>query len=288
MSLNAMSNISNSKSSLCPTNGRLVVGDGASNIDSHVIAVCHAEDNKYYYSTTFSGGPEVSDICGGFDVPKQKCPPDRGSSECVTGIPAPKNGSAFHYFANQHRYPSKSISPPFLQPVSIAAAPRAIPSRSASSSSTPPLSPDSGSESSVDSSSSHSIYDKSPRDALDFLITLFPRNGISALSHATNVSICSEQIGRTFDGVVLELPGKPRTLYVDGKSAESVSLRESVVALLDLADEKLNCSALVIVLQRSSPILGELLHSLMYVGGTVVTKPPFQVNPAFVLVGLEM
>jgi hypothetical protein len=62
----------------------------------------------------------------------------------------------------------------------------------------------------------------------------------------------------------------------------------SIVALLDLADESLECSALVIVLERSSPSLGKLLHSLMYVGGTVVTKPPFEVDPAFVLVGLEI
>jgi hypothetical protein len=60
------------------------------------------------------------------------------------------------------------------------------------------------------------------------------------------------------------------------------------VALLDLADEQLECTALVITLERSSPALGGLLHALMYVGGTVVTKPPFEVDPAFVLVGLEL
>lgn len=106
---------------------------------------------------------------------------------------------------------------------------------------------------------------------------------------------------------MLELPGKAKTLYVDGKSAESVSVRErydncvlsallkkfqsyiySIVALLDLAEESLRCSALIIVLERSSSDLGALLHSLMYVGGIVVTKPVYQVNPAFVLVGLEI
>ena len=63
---------------------------------------------------------------------------------------------------------------------------------------------------------------------------------------------------------------------------------DSIVALLDLADERLDCQALIIVLERSSPTLGSVLHSLMYVGGSVVTKPPFQVDPAFVLVGLEI
>jgi hypothetical protein len=57
---------------------------------------------------------------------------------------------------------------------------------------------------------------------------------------------------------------------------------------LDLAEESLQCSALIIILERSSSDLGALLHSLMYVGGTVVTKPVYQVNPAFVLVGLEI
>ena len=66
------------------------------------------------------------------------------------------------------------------------------------------------------------------------------------------------------------------------------SLSCSIVALLDLADESLGCSSLIIVLERSSPNLGVLLHSLMYVGGTVVTKPPYQVDPAFVLVGLQV
>jgi hypothetical protein len=95
-------------------------------------------------------------------------------------------------------------------------------------------------------------------------------------------------MGADFEGVVLELPGQPKTLYIDGKRAPNVCLRESIVALLDLADESLECSALVIALERSSPTLANVLHSLMYVGGTVVTKPPFQVDPSFVLVGLDI
>jgi len=57
---------------------------------------------------------------------------------------------------------------------------------------------------------------------------------------------------------------------------------------LDLADEHLQCSALVIALEKASPALSSLLHALMYVGGTVVTKPDFPVDPAYVLVGLEI
>jgi hypothetical protein len=33
-------------------------------------------------------------------------------------------------------------------------------------------------------------------------------------------------LGSEFNGVVLDMPGSPKALYVDGKSAESVSLRE--------------------------------------------------------------
>ena len=62
----------------------------------------------------------------------------------------------------------------------------------------------------------------------------------------------------------------------------------SIVALLDLADERLECTALVLALEKASPVLGELLHSLMYVGGTVVTSPPFPVDPAYILVGMEL
>lgn len=62
----------------------------------------------------------------------------------------------------------------------------------------------------------------------------------------------------------------------------------SIVALLDLADEQIGCSALVLALERKDPALGDLLHSLMYVGGAVVTAPPFQVDPNYVLVGLEI
>jgi hypothetical protein len=135
---------------------------------------------------------------------------------------------------------------------------------------------------------SPAVCDNHQKDALDFLMTIFPRHGLAALPYSRSVAISAPNIGAAFDGVVLQLPGKPKTLYVDGKSAQSVSIRESIVALLDLADESLECSALVIALERSSPSLGKILHSLMYVGGTVVTKPPFEVDPAFVLVGLEI
>ena len=46
------------------SNGRRTVGDGATYFDNSepsVLAVCHLQDNNdiYYYSTTYSGGPGV-------------------------------------------------------------------------------------------------------------------------------------------------------------------------------------------------------------------------------------
>ncbi|KAI0063652.1 hypothetical protein BV25DRAFT_1936070 [Artomyces pyxidatus] len=281
------------KSSPCPANGRQTVGDGAyssDNLPSSVIAVCHRQgaDDIYYYSTT-----------GGFDVPNAKCPPDRGSSDCVRGSPASTYASSA--YSERSNSVSSSDSSQYFDPRRNLVYPPTPPGPKAErffsstapqpirgskhvdfihNLATPPLTPD------------DSFCDDKPvkqnGDALDLLTTLFPHDVMRALPFANRVTISSPEMGAAFDGVVLDLPGKSRTLYVDGKSAEIVSLRESIVALLDLADEHLDCSALVIALEKASPALGELLHSLMYVGGTVVTKPTFQVDPAYVLVGLEI
>ncbi|KAI9442373.1 ornithine decarboxylase antizyme-domain-containing protein [Lactarius indigo] len=208
---------------------------------------------------------------GGFDTPKSKCPPDRGSSGCVTGGPASKHATAY----NHTIYPTPQSTPEDTRHDSCQGfpSPQPIPGASRSNGyshglATPPLTPD-------DSIEDVSIH--SNDDALELLTTLFPNHGITALG-----------MGISFDGVVLELPGRPKTFYVDCKSAEVVNLREGVVALLDLADEHLQCSALIFALEKASPALSSLLHALMYVGGTVVTKPDFPVDPAYVLVGLEI
>ncbi|KAI0079039.1 hypothetical protein K474DRAFT_1739100 [Panus rudis PR-1116 ss-1] len=300
-----MSSISKQQSSICPTNGRQTVGDGAfsSDMTPSVIAVCHMQgtDSMYYYSTT-----------GVFDVPTAKCPPDRGSSDWVTdslassfspSSPSSDRSSTLSFGIEKHA--DSIVYPPTPPPdddrngngsffdadypvIPMASAPRAIPQRApASELPTPPLTPDDGDDG--EGGSVAAISAKQSNAALDFLSTLFPRNALGALPYAKSVKISSPNLGQAvFDGVVLELPDKPKTLYVDGKNAAHVNLRESIVALLDLADEQLGCSALVIALERSSPVLADLLHSLMYVGGTVVTQPPFQTDPAYVLVGMDI
>jgi Ornithine decarboxylase antizyme len=216
------------------------------------------------------------------------------------------------------KFPNSIVYPPTppLEPYSTlinshfssATSPRPIPgSRNISAAhrlATPPLTPDSG----ADVGDISGNDGQRSNDALDFLLTIFPRDGLVALPYTKSVAITAPNMGATFDGVVLQMPGKPKVLYVDGKTAQSVSLRErcvfsitvicyisyllsrhfSIVALLDLADECFQCSALVIALDKSSPALGDILHSFMYVGGNIVTKPPFQVDPAYLLVGMEI
>ncbi|PCH43883.1 hypothetical protein WOLCODRAFT_90574 [Wolfiporia cocos MD-104 SS10] len=296
------------QSSIRPTNGRQTVGDGAfyTDMTPSVLAVCHMQGNNsmYYYSTAFSGGPGV-----------MKCPPDRGSSDWVTDSltpsisPSRSDSSStlsslgtdslassivfpptpppddLHSQHGQHG-PNNPLRTPPLGP--LPSAPRAIAKNARAplpDIATPPLTPDDAGA----GTSSVAAISASQRDAaLDFLSALFPRNALGALPYAKSVQISAPNLGASFDGVVLELPAKPKTLYVDGKSAANVNLRESIVALLDLADESLQCSALVIALEKKSPFLGDLVHSLMYVGGAVVTRPPFQVDDSYVLVGLEI
>ncbi|KAG8734306.1 hypothetical protein FRC10_011765 [Ceratobasidium sp. 414] len=124
--------------------------------------------------------------------------------------------------------------------------------------------------------------------AFEVLAALFPNSAAAqaALPYAKALRITSQ--ASTWDGVVLSLPGQERTLYVIGRGAEALMLRESVTALLDLADEHLECTAFVIALEKNTPGLGELVHALTYLSGQIVTRPPFVANPSHVLVGIEL
>ena len=109
-------------------------------------------------------------------------------------------------------FPRSSVGP---QP--IRGAPRAQNFSYSHGLATPPLTPDDIIE---------DVSVKSNDDALELLTTLFPNHAMSALPYAKSVSISSPEMGTSFDGVVLELPGGPKTFYVDGKSAELVNVRE--------------------------------------------------------------
>jgi hypothetical protein len=70
------------------------------------------------------------------------------------------------------------------------------------------------------------ISAKQAKATLELLTTLFPRNALSAMPYAQGVSVSSPNLGTVFDGVVLDLPKKTKTLYIDGKNAQHVNLRE--------------------------------------------------------------
>jgi len=218
---------------------------------------------------------------GVFDAPRQKVPPDGGSSVCVTGKPMqiPPISTRLRATDSYFKFRSKPI-------------PQVPNNRIAVPVSTPPLTPDDDGS----SSSLSSIGSLDWRATPESLLTIFPRAAIRSSPYAKSVSVQGE--GTTFDGFVLDLPRGfsgvnpratiTRTLYVDGKGADTVQLRESLVAMLDLADEHLSCKAVIIALEKSNPALSSLVHSLMYAGGSYVTQPVLEVDPAFVLVGIEI
>lgn len=98
------------------------------------------------------------------------------------------------------------------------------------------------------------------------------------------------------------------TLYArcQGGAYVDLCMRESVVDLLDRASEDLDCTGLVICLDKKEADLGapplllfnlcsdvgrtaEILHSLMYVGGNIISpKTTAYDNRSFVLVGIDV
>lgn len=99
----------------------------------------------------------------------------------------------------------------------------------------------------------------------------------------------------TFEGVTLESQSHDgsKTLYCVSSDVEELS-KEGLVDLMEMADEELDCTALVICLDKkklSRTVLSETLHSLMYVGGQIVARDAGLIeynSKDFVLVGLEL
>lgn len=131
-----------------------------------------------------------------------------------------------------------------------------------------------------------------------------PPSPRSAFKGARRAAAQAEQMA-----LAARAAAKPtKTLYMSVQNVLNGSvlygdrIREMIVALLDLASEHLECDAVVMVLdrgvsasngsgrgsQQQQKEFGEFLHSLMYVGGSVVTRPPFPIEPRFVLVGIEV
>ncbi|KDN49653.1 hypothetical protein RSAG8_01718, partial [Rhizoctonia solani AG-8 WAC10335] len=292
--------ITNLESSLYPSNAdRRSVGMMGSDIAPSVLAVCRiegAQSDLHYYNTTFSGGAGVSHQCLYNQVwwVVGLCDRQPGVSCCGITIPPvlPYIRLPLCYFFPSPN-PQPSFSPcsqvsPDSRLKSRFVSPRPFAPRTSSQFTdqlqTPPQTPEDGPTSD----------DYMAPTALEVLATLFPNSEVAraALPYARALRITSRQgvtpEASTWDGVVLSLPGQERTLYVIGRGAEALMLRESITALLDLADEYLECTAFVIALEKNTPGLGELVHALTYLSGQIVTKPPFVANPTYVLVGIEL
>jgi len=118
------------------------------------------------------------------------------------------------------------------------------------------------------------------------LATVFPDNSPVQGLPCETISLTS--LSPSWTGAVLENPAMgTRTLFVVGGSYEDVNLRDSVCGVLEMAENDLGCNGVVMCLEKNTPDLDQLLHSLMYVGGTI-TKGVYDPNPAYILVGLDV
>lgn len=91
-------------------------------------------------------------------------------------------------------------------------------------------------------------------------------------------------------------PLRPLPTAAPSSANAALDLRESLTALLDLAADSLEATSLILALDkddREPERLGELLHSLMYVGGQVVKQGAvpgeWEWDPRrWVLVGMDL
>lgn len=98
-------------------------------------------------------------------------------------------------------------------------------------------------------------------------------------------------LGTGWTGAVVENPvAGTRTLYLAGTVLSDVQLRDSIVQVLERAEEEYGCDALVLALDKKTDGLGDLLHQLMYVGCTVVSNHDNtgEPNDNYLLLGMEL
>lgn len=198
--------------------------------------------------------------------------PPSDDESTITSITPPPSYSAIYPPSPPSSAPS---SPSSISGLSLASA-HANPSYKALSSPSPPIKPLLTPQSSSN--------DVALTPAL--LDVIFPASSPVHALPATAVDL--DDVSTAWKGAVLENPAMgTRTLFVSGGSYVDVNLRETVCGVLEKAEEDLGCTGVVMCLEKNSPDLGDLLHSLMYVGGTITTLP-FAPNPAYILVGLDV
>lgn len=127
-----------------------------------------------------------------------------------------------------------------------------------------------------------------PTAALDGSLLEYVFPAASAVHSLPSRAVELSQIHAGWEGVVLDnLELGTRTLYVAGGSYEDVNMRESVCAVLELAEEELACTGVVMCLEKKTSHIGDLIHALLYVGGTI-TNLPFPAAAEYILVGLDL
>ncbi|GAA5827073.1 hypothetical protein JCM3770_004537 [Rhodotorula araucariae] len=130
-----------------------------------------------------------------------------------------------------------------------------------------------------------------------------PATADSALLHAVFPSYASvhqlpvqsvdlsDLIGAGWQGAVVDNPvAGTRTLYVGGGELSDVELRESIIAVLERAEEELGCSGVVLALERGTNDLSNAVHQLMYLGCVVVSdhEQTGAPNPEYILLGMDV
>ncbi|KAF9130730.1 hypothetical protein BGW39_002731 [Mortierella sp. 14UC] len=79
-------------------------------------------------------------------------------------------------------------------------------------------------------------------------------------------------------------------LYLRGNGWDDMDIRESVVAALDLAEEQLECSVVYLCLEKSHPLLEDIVRALMYAGFEVVQKGilTHRADDKYFVLGIEL
>ncbi|KAG0324649.1 hypothetical protein BG000_002132 [Podila horticola] len=80
-----------------------------------------------------------------------------------------------------------------------------------------------------------------------------------------------------------------KCLFLKGDGWDDASIRESVVAALELAEEQLGCHTVYLCLEKSNPSLAGLVRTLMYASFEVVHPGVLQrADPKYLVLGMEL
>ncbi|GAA5899098.1 hypothetical protein JCM8208_003003 [Rhodotorula glutinis] len=122
------------------------------------------------------------------------------------------------------------------------------------------------------------------------LADVFPSHASVHELPAQSVDL-SDLVGAGWQGAAVDNPvAGTRTLYVGGGELSDVELRESIIAVLERAEEELGCSGVVLALERGTQDLSNVVHQLMYLGCTVVSdhEQTGLPNSEYILLGMDV